>query len=192
MFLVRFLRGYVNEENPKQAAFDVIDKYLAWAKDMDVHKLAATDFPRRREFFSKIWPSGFHGMSKDGHVIYIDRPGKVNPKTLDGFNMDEYTAMHIQTMEWLNDLKVRLSKRVGRPIYKHVVIFDLEDFGFSHFGEKFRGPLKKLVEIDQTKYPETLSQMYVVNASFMFKVSRADYEFSCASLSRFCCHRMII
>lgn len=169
MFLLRFIRGYVNADDHKKAAFEVIDNYLAWAEEIDLQKIAATPFANRDQFFGKIWPSGFHGFSKDGHPIYIDRPGKVSPKVLSTLDMDEFTKMHIQSMEWLNDVKVRLSERTGRRIYKHVVIMDMEDFGFSHFGDKFRGPLKKIIDIDSTKYPESLSQMYIVNASFMFK-----------------------
>ena len=117
-----------------------------------------------------MWPHGMHGVSKDGHVIYIDRPGQVSPKELHAkFTMDEYLDLHIQTMEWMNDAKIKLSQKLGRRTYKHVVIMDLDDFGFSHFTKKFYGPIKELIDIDQTKYPETLHKMYVVNAGFIVK-----------------------
>jgi hypothetical protein len=134
-----------------------------------VDKIAATAYPRRQDFI-RMWPHGMHGVSKDGHVIYIDRPGKCIPKEMQAnFTMDEYIDLHIQTMEWMNDAKIKLSAKLGRRTYKHVVIMDLDDFGFSHFTKKFYGPIKDLIDIDQTKYPETLHKMYVVNASFVCK-----------------------
>ncbi len=111
-----------------------------------------------------------HGVTRDQHVIYIDRPGQVDPSKLhSSFTMDEYLQIHIQTMEWMNDAKIKLSERLGRRTYKHAVIMDLDGFGFSHFSKKFYGPIKELIDIDQTKYPETLHKMYVVNPSFMVK-----------------------
>uniref|UniRef100_A0A0A9ZFH7 Phosphatidylinositol transfer protein CSR1 n=1 Tax=Lygus hesperus TaxID=30085 RepID=A0A0A9ZFH7_LYGHE len=85
------------------------------------------------------------------------------------FTSQEYTNLHIQSMEKLMALNKRLSKRLGVPRYKHVVIMDLKNFSLSHFSSDLRGPLRNLINIDSTKYPETLYQMYIVNAPFIFR-----------------------
>lgn len=46
---------------------------------------------------------------------------------------------------------------------------DLEGFSLKHLGGKFTDPIKQLIDIDQTKYPETLHMMLIVNAPFIFK-----------------------
>ncbi len=166
---IRFVRGYVNEPDQEAAALKMFGDMLKWRKEMKVDEIAATKYDRKQMFVEK-WPHGFHGISKDGHVVYIDRPGIINPDELHStFSMEEYTLFHIQTMEHLNDLKVRLSQKTGKPNYKHVAIMDLEGFSLKHFGKKMTEPTKKLIELDQTKYPETLSKMLVVNAPFYFR-----------------------
>lgn len=62
------------------------------------------------------------GISKDNHVVYIDRPCQIEPDDfIKKFSMEEYKLLHIQTMEWLTDLKARLSVKLGKRTYKHVV-----------------------------------------------------------------------
>lgn len=85
------------------------------------------------------------------------------------FTSQEYTNLHIQTMEKLMAQNKSLSKRIGKPRYKHVVIMDLKNFSLGHFSSDVRGPLRNLVNIDSTKYPETLYQMFIVNAPFIFR-----------------------
>lgn len=147
----------------------MIEEVLTWRTEQKIDDLAAKEFPKHADFV-RAWPHGLHGVSRDGHVLYIDRPGLMDPAYFAAnFTMEEYMSMHIQFMEWMAEAKRRLSAKLETPRYKHVVILDLTNFGMSHFGSRVREPIKKLINIDSTKYPETLHQMYVVNPSFMFR-----------------------
>ncbi len=161
--------GCVNEEDQLTTALQIVEDLLKWREEMVIDDLAAEEFPKRADFV-KTWPHGFHGVSRDGHVVYIDRPGKMDPSYFaENFTMDEYMRMHIQVMEWMSEAKRRLSTKLEVPRYKHVVIFDLSGFGMSHFGSRVREPIKKLIGIDSSKYCETLHKMFIVNPSFMFR-----------------------
>jgi len=166
---LRFIRGYANEQDYMNAVHKHFREYLQWRIENRVDELSATPQPRKEEFV-RTWPHGLHGISKDQHIVYIDRPAKVNPSTFSQmFSFAEYERIHIQTMELLCDAKDRLAVKLGRHNYKHVVIMDLDGFTMSHFSKKFYEPIKRLVNIDQSKYPETLHKMFIVNYPFLFK-----------------------
>jgi hypothetical protein len=89
------------------------------------------------------------------------------------FEMSEYVKIHIQMMESLQDIKTALSERLGKPVYKHTVVIDLEGMGLKHMWD--RTAMSKLVEVDSTKYPETLHKMLLINPPFLFKAIYAIF-----------------
>lgn len=66
--------------------------------------------------------------------------------------------------------KEKIGQRLGKQMYKHIVILDLKGFGSKHMGQKFRGPMNAMVHIDQNYYPETLYRMFIVNSPWVFKM----------------------
>jgi hypothetical protein len=163
--LLRFCRAYLNEENPKERTFQTVKEYLEWRETEKIDELASQDFERFNEFV-QAWPCGFHGIAdKDGsvHPIYIDKMGSMIPSKFgEQFKVEEYIKFHIQIMENLQDVKVELTQRLEMPVYKHVVIADLDGFGMKHLWN--REAMETLVQLDSSKYPETLHKMFIINA----------------------------
>lgn len=109
-------------------------------------------------------------MSQDGHPIYIERLGSIDPHTLTtNFTIDQIMQFHIQLMERITAHKDELSVSQQQRVYKQLVILDLKDVGMAHFGKRFTEPMKSVIHIDQFYYPETLKLMFITNASWVFK-----------------------
>lgn len=89
----------MNEEDQRKAVLEAIESLLDWRVEVDADKIATTNFPRRNAFLKK-WPHGMHGLSKDGHIVYIDCPGRIVPSELTAdFSMDEYMSLHVRSRE---------------------------------------------------------------------------------------------
>ena len=169
--LIRYIRGYKDDAAPSDKALEMLGKMLTWRETNHIEQVSKEKLPKS-EIFKSIWPSGLHGVGKDGHPILINRVGQVDgAKLTKEFTMDEVTKFHIQEMESLDAHKESESKSRGRRVYKHIVILDLKGLGMGHLKERFTTPMKQFISIDQDNYPETLHVMIVVNAGMLMKAA---------------------
>jgi len=72
-------------------------------------------------------------------------------------------------MEKLTHKKDVLSAQLGRLLYKHVAIIDMDGFGYKHMGKDFVEPMKAFVHIDQDCFPESLYKLIICNSPWLFK-----------------------
>lgn len=173
--LLRFCRAYVNNEAPKETSFKAVKEYLEWREAEKIDELASHDYGERYTNFVSIWPCGLSGIDKTNHPVYFDCMGNMDPSTLGkAFTFEEFRKYHIQMMESLQDVKVALSERLEKPVYKHTVVIDLDGFGFKHVWD--RTAINGLIELDSSKYPETLHKMLVINTPFVFKAIFAMFS----------------
>lgn len=168
--VIRFIRGFAHEKPREEKTLQMIENCLKWREELKVDELAREPYGERFKRFQQLWPAGFHGISKQGHPIYVERPGKIDPdKVWSEFKWEEVRNFHIKMMEDLVALKEGITERTGELCYKHVVIMDLEGLGLNIMREKLYGPIKELLHIDQFYYPETLHTMVICNAPWLFK-----------------------
>lgn len=84
------------------------------------------------------------------------------------FTPDELTARHIRQQEIVRE-RCRLSSiRRGRLIEKGIVIMDLKGIPVFVEWACFKS-LKEVITIDEAYYPETLKNLFVINAPVYFK-----------------------
>lgn len=173
--IIRFIRGYAGEADPTRAAVDRLKECLIWRQSEGIQ--ADTILERKfnnDELFRKAWPVGIHGHDKAGRPVYVERVGKLDPDLVSStFTIDELIRFHVQMMERLNAYKEQKSQQLGKLMYKHIVIIDLEGFGTRHLGGNATTPLKSMVHIDQHFYPESLYKMIICNAPFVFRMGWA-------------------
>jgi len=171
--LLRFVRGFKDDPHPQQKSLEMVEMMLKWRDEVNVEKIVSTIHPKEA-LFKTMWVTGLHGETRDGHVVYIERLGMINPSKIQKeFTHDDIMHFHIQMMERVTAYKDRLSDERGQRVYKQVVILDLKGLGLSHLSSKFIDPMKKIIHVDQFCYPETLLQMFVVNAGLMVKTAWA-------------------
>ncbi len=168
--LICFIRGYSYEAEWAAVSARELLKTLIWRVKNDVDRILERDLPNR-ERFTQVWKSGVYGSDKDGRIIIVDRTGKIEPSELmDGFTIDELQNHHVKTMEMIRRFKENIYEERGYRLYKHVVVMDLDGFGTGHMGNKFRAPLRSMIDVDQWFYPEILHRMFIINTPFVFKM----------------------
>jgi len=167
--MIRFVRGYKTDPKPAEKTIEMLGKYLDWRIKNNVDRLLTTKLPKRDEW-NRTWPTGVHGVSRDGHPVYYERPGQCDPTVLvQKFKEDEMLELHVQIMEELCSFKEKLAAEKKVQFYKHVVVTDMSGLGAKHMSKKFYAPIKKLIETDQNSYPETLHCLIVMNSSWVLR-----------------------
>ncbi|RVW39229.1 Phosphatidylinositol/phosphatidylcholine transfer protein SFH9 [Vitis vinifera] len=89
------------------------------------------------------YPHGYHGVDKEGRPVYIERLGKVEPTC---------------------------SIAAKRHIVSTTTILDVQGLNWMSFGKVAHDLVMRMQKIDGDNYPETLHQMFIVNAGSGFKL----------------------
>jgi hypothetical protein len=164
-----FVRGYWQEKDRPEATFKMLERTLAFRKEIEADALLNKKLPKEEKYI-KLWPYDYHHTDKKGHLIYYERTAFADPSTLfSAFTEKEIQECHVQMQEVLLWLKQKKSDELGLMTYKSIVIMDLQDFGFKHLSTSFYGPMKAIMTIDQYYYPETLSKLFIINAPLSFR-----------------------
>ncbi|KAJ1637818.1 CRAL-TRIO domain-containing protein [Pavlovales sp. CCMP2436] len=171
--LLEAIRGF---EHAGEQWADAADAAL----EQMVHKRAAVDAdgiltrgPPRRSLFCSLYLCGHHGYDRDGHPLYFERTGALEPKKLFGAfagNEGEHDLLlnHVFVQEMMRALKLRRTAETGRRIYKHIAVTDLSGLSPAHLSKQLLRVLKRTMAFHEAVYPETLYQLYIVNAPGLF------------------------
>jgi hypothetical protein len=126
------------------------------------------------EAIYKGWGGGASmGHSKDHLPIYIERTGMISGKGLKGMireaqqGQDGLIERHIWNMELTLARFEEASQRWGRRIDKQIVIWDLHGLSFWPSPAAF-SVFKRVTQISQTHYPETLGAHFIINSPWIF------------------------
>lgn len=107
---------------------------------------------------------------KEGHPIYWEQTGLISgrlPKILEHLSVDELVVRHVRQQELTMRRLDYLSSKLGRPIEKQIVIFNMEKLNYS-LDTRGMQTFRRTISIDQDFYPERLHCFYMINAPWFF------------------------
>jgi len=169
LMLLRFLRA---RQFDVSKTVEMITNDIAWRKEVGADEALKT-FPNNKYYQSLLnyWPGRNHKHDKRGVHIYYERVGVVDPKSLiTSIPEDDIIKFHIYLMETGESVLLKETQTV--PLEQLdmgvVIIEDLTDLGRKHLYAGGLNVIKRIAQIDQDHYPETLKKMIFVNAPSVF------------------------
>uniref|UniRef100_A0A7N0U8R4 CRAL-TRIO domain-containing protein n=1 Tax=Kalanchoe fedtschenkoi TaxID=63787 RepID=A0A7N0U8R4_KALFE len=124
---------------------------LHWRQEYGADSVLQDFIYKEYEEVQNHYPHGYHGVDKEGHPVYIERIGK-------GFERafaEKFPACSIASR---------------RHIDSNTTILDVHGVNWMTFGKIAHDLVMRIQKIDGDNYPETLHQMYIVNAGSGFKL----------------------
>eukprot|EP00960_Hanusia_phi_P057499 763583-Hanusia_phi.AAC.10 len=114
-------------------------------------------------------PCGRHGYTSIGQPIEIWRINKLRPSDIlhkcSSEDIWQWWHFHLES-----GMKATLdgAARYNAPLKGAILVFDLKGFGARHLNTTCIRLLAQLFSIGQSKYPESLSRIFVLNAPTLF------------------------
>ena len=166
--LTRFLRA---RDYDVRRAFTMFVNHLKWREDYGVDDILAKDFPER-EGVLEVFPQGYHGVTKEGLPLYIQKLGGVDYGRLMAVTTEE-RVIQLFIQEYEKFIRQKLpacSAHFRRFTEKSVTVMDMAGVGLKHTRGNNGRITKKILSIAQDNYPELMGRTIIINAPSVMKV----------------------
>eukprot|EP00743_Colponemidia_sp_Colp-15_P001514 GILK01001654.1.p1 GENE.GILK01001654.1~~GILK01001654.1.p1 ORF type:complete len:442 (+),score=79.64 GILK01001654.1:100-1326(+) len=165
-YLLKWLRA---RDYNVDAAELMLRNHFAWRAEFGTDKILDEGLPI--DVLSRFYPNTYHGRCKDGSLLYVERTGWIDVKSLERFSStDQIVRWHVWMQETQKAKFAEATKREGRPIEKVTSICDMTGMTMGKMNKALYAILKSLSSIDQDNYPEQLNKLFVVNAPGIINV----------------------
>ncbi|KIP05367.1 hypothetical protein PHLGIDRAFT_43261, partial [Phlebiopsis gigantea 11061_1 CR5-6] len=126
------------------------------------------DYPERNHVF-QFWPLFFHKTDKSGRPLNIHHFGRINTSELyKGVSVEKFWQAFLVNADSLTrEVLPAAACAAGKPIGGTFVIVDLKGFGTGQFWQ-MKHLARGAFQVSQDYFPETMSQLAIVNAPSSF------------------------
>jgi len=101
--------------------------------------------------------------------VYYERTGLSDPRKMKKMGFDRAQRCHLRLQEEIRVRKAVQSRKLGRRMYKHVVVLDLKGFGFRHLSPEVVRKMRAVMALDGEIWPGALKKVIVVNTPWVFQ-----------------------
>ncbi|KAA3474861.1 phosphatidylinositol/phosphatidylcholine transfer protein SFH9-like isoform X2 [Gossypium australe] len=167
--LLRFLKA---RKFDLDKTIQMWEDMLNWRNENGVDTIVQDFVYDEYEEVQQCYPHGYHGVDKQGHPVYIERNGKIDVgKLMKVTTVERFLKYHVQGFEkaFLEKFPA-CSMAAKKPIDCTTTILDVQGLNWMSFGKVANDLVMRMQKIDGDNYPETLHQMYIVNAGSRFKI----------------------
>ncbi|XP_052479150.1 phosphatidylinositol/phosphatidylcholine transfer protein SFH9 isoform X2 [Gossypium raimondii] len=167
--LLRFLKA---RKFDLDKTIQMWEDMLNWRNENGVDTIVQDFVFDEYEEVHQCYPHGYHGVDKQGHPVYIERIGKIDVgKLMKVTTVERFLNYHVQGFEkaFLEKFPA-CSMAAKKPIDCTTTILDVQGLNWMSFGKVANDLVMRMQKIDGDNYPETLHQMYIVNAGSRFKI----------------------
>ncbi|TYJ09588.1 hypothetical protein E1A91_A11G151200v1 [Gossypium mustelinum] len=167
--LLRFLKA---RKFDLDKTIQMWEDMLNWRNENGVDTIVQDFVYDEYKEVQQCYPHGYHGVDKQGHPVYIERIGKIDVgKLMKVTTVERFLKYHVQGFEkaFLEKFPA-CSMAAKKPIDCTTTILDVQGLNWMSFGKVANDLVMRMQKIDGDNYPETLHQMYIVNAGSRFKI----------------------
>ncbi|KAL6073077.1 putative CRAL-TRIO domain-containing protein C3H8.02 [Balamuthia mandrillaris] len=160
----RFLRA---RDQDLDRAYAMFTASLKWRSEVGADTLLDT-CPILNENFVALrqyWPGRVHYTDDKGAPVLIERVGCVDIRGLvTAIPEDDLVNFHVYTQEEMRSIRADCSRQRQKNIWENIIVEDLAGLSWKHIYTPAMDLLKRIIQIDEANYPESLKHYYVINA----------------------------
>eukprot|EP00252_Welwitschia_mirabilis_P016740 TRINITY_DN3709_c0_g1_i1.p1 TRINITY_DN3709_c0_g1~~TRINITY_DN3709_c0_g1_i1.p1 ORF type:complete len:629 (+),score=134.13 TRINITY_DN3709_c0_g1_i1:420-2306(+) len=167
--LLRFLRARKFDHVQTK---EMWTNMLQWRKKNAIDTIEKDFIYEEQHEVKRYYPHGHHGVDKEGRPVYIELIGKIDAnKLMKVTDISRFLRYHV--LEFERTLNVKFpacSIAAGKHIDTSTAILDVKGVSLKHLTKNARDLIIEIQKIDSNNYPETLHQLFVINAGSGFRM----------------------
>ncbi|PAA60208.1 hypothetical protein BOX15_Mlig014551g2 [Macrostomum lignano] len=169
IYLYRFFKA---RQFDRVRTEEMIRNHLRWRKEYKADDLLANGGFQEAEVITRYYAGGFCGVDKEGHPVWYEPSGLIDPQGLARSVTREHllrSRIYI-TERFVRQILPEMRRKTGLPLYSCTFVIDLTNYGRRHLWGPGLEFYAEFVQICEQNYPETIGTAYIVNAPAIFPI----------------------